>query len=77
MDILSPNSYDKAGWVLHMLRNQVGDDAFWKGIRKYYNTYQYRNAETSDFKVIMEEVSGQDLDPFFEQWLFRAGPPRA
>lgn len=74
-ELLNVNSYDKACWGLHMLRNEIGDDAFWKGIRKYYRTYQYRNAVTADFKVIMEEVSNQDLDVFFGQWLFRAGHP--
>ena len=73
--ILNSNSYKKGSWVLHMLRNEIGDDAFWKGIRKYYHTYQYGNAQTSDFMEIMEETSGRDLDAFFKQWLFTAGHP--
>ncbi|HEY3406001.1 MAG TPA: M1 family metallopeptidase [Ohtaekwangia sp.] len=75
LEILSINSYQKGGWVLHMLRNEVGDEVFWKGIRNYYQTFQNRNAQTSDFLKIMEEASGKDLSIFFQQWLFRAGHP--
>jgi aminopeptidase N len=75
MKILNSNSYKKGSWVLHMLRNEIGDDAFWRGIRKYYRTYQNSNAQTSDFIEIMEETSGQDLNTFFNQWLFTAGHP--
>lgn len=75
LEILSINSYQKGGWVLHMLRNEIGDDAFWKGIRNYYRTYQHGNAQTSDFQKIMEEASGKNLSTFFQQWLFRAGHP--
>ena len=75
LKILNWNSYEKGSWVLHMLRNEIGDDAFWRGIRKYYRTYQYSNAQTSDFIEIMEETSGQNLNTFFKQWLFTAGHP--
>jgi aminopeptidase N len=75
MEILSPNSYQKGGWVLHMLRNEIGNEAFWDGIRKYYRNFSYRNAQTADFQKIMEEVSGKDLRIFFNQWLFTAGHP--
>lgn len=75
-DVLSTNTYQKAGWVLHMLRQKIGDDAFWKGIRKYYATYQNKNALTADFRRIMEEASGTDLKPFFNQWLYRGGHPQ-
>ncbi len=73
--LLNTNSYQKGGWVLHMLRNQVGEDAFWGGIHKYYDQYQYSNALTSDFQKVMEGVSGQDLEWFFRQWIFRGGVP--
>lgn len=74
--VLSTNTYQKAGWVLHMLRHAVGDLNFWKGIRQYYNTYQNSNAMTEDFQKIMEEVAGTDLDVFFHQWLYKAGHPK-
>lgn len=75
MDLLNANSYQKGSWVLHMLRNKVGDSAFWKGIRNYYAAYAGKNASTNDFRKVMEQASGQDLQKFFQQWLFTAGQP--
>ncbi len=74
--VLSTNTYQKAGWVLHMLRHEVGDLNFWKGIRQYYGTYRNSNALTGDFLRIMEDVSGKDLDRFFKQWLYQGGHPK-
>lgn len=76
MELLNANSYQKGGWVLHMLRRQLGDSLFWKGIQTYYNRYSGKNAVTGDLCKVMEEVSGRELQPFFQQWLFRAGHPR-
>lgn len=75
MDLLNPNSYQKGGWVLHMLRNELGDDTFWKGIRAYYARYRNANAQTSDLQAVMESVSGKKLDTFFQQWLHQPGYP--
>ncbi len=74
-DLLSPNTYQKAGWVLHMLRHQVGDEAFWDGVRRYYQQYRDRNALTRDFQQAVEAASGQDLSAFFQQWLSQPGHP--
>ena len=74
-DLLSANSYQKGSWVLHMLRREVGDEAFWKGIRAYYDEFRDRNAMTADFERAMEEASGKELGWFFEQWIFEAGHP--
>ncbi|MCB0653846.1 MAG: M1 family metallopeptidase [Saprospiraceae bacterium] len=74
-ELLNPNSYQKGGWVLHMLRHKLGKEIFWKGIRMYYDKYKFSNALTSDFQAAMEEASGQDLEAFFRQWIFRAGHP--
>ncbi|HKK76207.1 MAG TPA: M1 family metallopeptidase [Saprospiraceae bacterium] len=73
--VLSTNTYQKASWVLHMLRQKVGTDTFWEGIRRYYRQYQLGNAYTEDFKNVMELVSGQELDDFFRQWFFEPGVP--
>jgi aminopeptidase N len=73
--LLNPNSYQKGGWVLHMLRRQVGDDAFWQGLRHYYRIFEGRNALTEDFQRVMELTSGQDLSAFFQQWLYWPGQP--
>ncbi|HUP12532.1 MAG TPA: M1 family metallopeptidase, partial [Niastella sp.] len=76
MELLNANSYQKGGWVLHMLRHQLGDSIFWKGIQTYYNRFAGKNAVTADLCKTMEEVSGKNLKPFFTQWLFTAGHPR-
>lgn len=76
MELLNANSYQKGGWVLHMLRRQLGDSIFWKGIKTYYNRFAGKNAITGDLCKVMEEVSAKNLKPFFMQWLFTAGHPR-
>ena len=73
--LLNTNSYQKGAWVLHMLRREIGDEAFWKGIRAYYQRYKESNALTADLQRVMEEVSGKSLQAFFAQWVFRAGHP--
>lgn len=75
MRLLNANSYQKGAWVLHMLRHELGDDLFWKGMRLYYVNYKNKNALTSDFQMVMEKVSNKDLGIFFNQWLFTAGQP--
>ncbi len=74
-DLLNANSYQKGAWVLHMLRKEIGDNKFWRGIRKYYETYKFSNALSEDFQKIMEQVSGKNLDYFFKQWLYFPGQP--
>jgi len=76
MVLLNANSYEKGGWVLHMLRRKLGDEAFWKGIRAYYAKYKDGNANTDDLCKEMERASGQDLKQFFKQWLYTAGHPQ-
>ncbi|MDX1548310.1 MAG: M1 family aminopeptidase, partial [Rhodothermales bacterium] len=75
LQLLNPNSYQKGGFVLHMLRYRLGTEVFWDGLRAYYARYRDGNATTEDFMHVMEDVSGQDLDAFFDQWLRRAGHP--
>ena len=69
-DLFSQTIYDKGAWVLHMLRWEIGDTAFFKSMRKYYETYKYKNASIDDFKKICENVTGKNLDYFFRQWIF-------
>jgi aminopeptidase N len=74
----APNTqlaYQKGGWTLHMLRDRVGTDAFWRGIRSYYREHLNGLATTDDLRHAMEVESGQDLSPFFKQWLTRSGVP--
>ena len=75
MDLLNPNSYQKGAWVLHMLRNKIGNEPFWNGLKLYFERFHNSNALTSDFISIMEEVSGANLDSFFKQWLYTGGQP--
>lgn len=63
--------YDKGAWILHMLRKEVGDSAFFKIIRNYFETYKYKNAATEDFKNICEKISGKKLKYFFDQWVYK------
>ena len=65
--------YQKGAWVLHMLRNYVGEDNFRKGIRNYYKKYYNSTTTTNQFKTEMEVVSGMSLDTFFDQWLYKGG----
>ena len=76
MVLLNANSYQKGGWVLHMLRRMLGDEAFWKGIHNYYARYDGGNANTDDLRAVMEQASGQNLGQFFKQWLYTAGTPK-
>lgn len=76
MDLLNANSYQKGSWVLHMLRNEVGDDIFRKIIQTYYTKYKGGNADTRDFQAIAESVSKKDLSLFFKQWLYKPSYPQ-
>ena len=73
--VLSPLVYQKAGWVLHMLRGTIGTDTFWRGIREYYRRYRDASATGDDLRLVMEDVSKQDLKWFFDQWLRRPASP--
>ncbi len=75
MKLLNVNSYQKGGWVLHMLRSELGDSVFWKSIRKYYATYAGGIAGTGDLQKVFEDISGKNLKQFFTQWLYSSGQP--
>jgi len=75
MEVLNVNSDQKAGWVLHMLRRQLGDSIFWKSIRNYYAAYSGKNADTKDLQMVFEKISGKNLSAFFQQWLYSPGIP--
>lgn len=68
--------YKKGAMILRMLRYELNNDSiFFAGIRNYLQTHRYRNAYTKDFKSIMEQTSGKNLDVFFNQWYYTAGHP--
>jgi aminopeptidase N len=76
MDLLNPNNYEKGAWVLHMLRANLGDAAFFQGIRAYYNSHAQSNASTEDLRRAFEKASGRDLRPFFARWVYDSGHPQ-
>ncbi len=69
------NVYPRGAEVLHMLRFVLGDDLFWKSMNHYITKYQFRNVETNDLKVAVEEATGLNLYWFFDEWVYRAGYP--
>lgn len=71
--LLNANSYDKGAWVLYMLHREVGDSAFFRGLKSYYATYRHGTALTDDLRREIETSSGRSLAQFFEQWLRRPG----
>ena len=70
------NVYDKGGWVLNMLRKQLGDDAFFRALKHYLEANRLQNVVTADLVKAIEESTGTNVDPFFDQWIFGAGAPR-
>jgi aminopeptidase N len=68
-------SYQKGGRILHMLRNYVGDSAFFKSLNNYLTTNKYKSAEAHQLRLAFEEVTGRDLNWFFNQWYFGSGHP--
>ncbi|SHN35316.1 M1 family metallopeptidase [Mucilaginibacter sp. OK098] len=68
-------TYSKGGRILNMLRNYLGDAAFYKGLHIYLTTYAFKNAEVPQLRIAMEEASGLDLNWFFNQWYYGAGHP--
>ena len=76
MDLLNPNNYQKGAWVLHMLRSNLGDDVFFRGIRAYYESHKNSVASTEDLRVALEKASGKDLRAFFARWVYDSGHPQ-
>jgi aminopeptidase N len=74
-DMFDAVSYNKGGAILHMLRNYLGDKAFFEGLNTYLTKYKYAAAEVHQFRLALEEVSGKDLNWFFNQWYFGSGHP--
>jgi aminopeptidase N len=75
-DLLNPNSYQKGSWVLHMLRQEIGDSLFKESIRRYYDDFKLKNANSQDFQSVVEEVTGKDWSAFFNQWVYSEGHPK-
>jgi aminopeptidase N len=74
-DVFDVITYNKGGKILHMLRTILGDDAFFKSLSHYLKKHAYKTAEYSDFRKACEEVTGLDLEWFFNQWYLKGGHP--
>jgi aminopeptidase N len=78
MPVVTPGSnniYPKGALVIEMLRNYLGDEAFWKSINHYLKRHAMENATTDDLRQAILDVTGQNLSWFFDQWLYQAGYP--
>lgn len=74
-DMFDAVSYNKGGRILHMLRNYIGDDAFFKSLNKYLNTNKFGTGSAHKLRLAFEEVTGKDLNWFWNQWYFGSGHP--
>ncbi|MEO5682478.1 MAG: M1 family metallopeptidase [Chitinophagaceae bacterium] len=75
-DMFDAVSYNKGGRILHMLRTYLGDSAFFKGMNLYLTTNKFKTGEAHQLRLAFEEVSGLDLNWFFNQWYFGSGNPK-
>ncbi len=72
----SGQAYGKGAAILHMLRRELDDELFWRAIRAYVEQFRERVAETEDFRLVIERVSGRSFEQFFRQWCYRPGVPK-
>jgi hypothetical protein len=68
--------YNKGALTLHMLRKLIGDDAFFRGLRRFYATWRFKKAGTEDVKAAFELEANRDLDAYFERWIYGSSLPR-
>jgi len=76
LKLLNANNYQKGAWVLHMLRKELGDEDFFRGIRNYYDAHRGSLASTEDLRAALEKASGKHLQEFFARWVYGTGHPR-
>ena len=74
-DMFDAHSYNKGGCVLHMLRNYVGEEAFFAAVNRYLKQNEYTSVEVDELRLAFEDITGQDLKWFFNQWFLGAGHP--
>jgi len=74
-ELFDRHLYEKGAWVLHQLRHELGDDAFFGSIKRYLEDNRERAVETVDLVRAIERATGRNLEPFFAQWVFRPGHP--
>jgi aminopeptidase N len=74
-DMFDRHSYEKGGRILHMLRNYVGDEAFFTALNRYLTQHKFSAVEVAELRMAFEEVTGEDLMWFFDQWFMQRGHP--
>jgi len=74
-DMLNRHTYEKGALVVHMLRYILGDELFWKALSHYVRKHAFGNADSEDLRVAIEELTGEDVRWFFDQWVYGAGYP--
>jgi len=74
-DMFDRHTYQKGGRILHMLRNYIGDDAFFASLKLYLETNKYTDVEMHQLRLACEKVTGEDLNWFFNQWFYASGHP--
>jgi aminopeptidase N len=75
LDLFDRHLYEKGGLVLHMLRYVLGEEPFWRSIHQYVQTNAQQNVITRDLMKAIEQVTGKNLEWFFDEWIFGAGHP--
>jgi len=75
-DVFDQVSYPKGGRILNMLRNYVGDSAFFKSLNLYLTTNKFKSAEAQNLRLAFEEVTGEDLNWYWNQWYYGSGHPK-
>lgn len=75
MEQFDYRSYPKGSWVLHMLRNQLGEDLYRKCIKTYLERHALTSVVSDDLRQVIEEISGRTMDRFFDQWLYHPRHP--
>src|SRR5438552_5555109 len=73
--VFATYAYPRGGAVLHMLRTFLGEDNWWRSINHYLNKYAHQPVETAQFRIAIEETTGQPMDWFFDEWLYKLGHP--
>lgn len=74
-ELFDGHLYNKGGWVLHMLRHQLGENNFRRALKTYLENYRTKEVITADLQRTLEEVTGRSLEQFFQQWVYSGGYP--
>ena len=74
-DMFDGTIYDRGGMTLQALRERIGDARFFRLMQTWYRDHRYGNVTTAQFIALAEQISGQDLGAFFDEWLYQPGKP--